>query len=72
LLMLESTRTKTELNNDTDSKSWRESFRGQGINLSLVLKKTGTGEDTASYRGHILIKRNAHEKRFAVEGGCGA
>ncbi|WP_232063306.1 hypothetical protein [Undibacterium sp. KW1] len=64
--------TKAGNSHANDSKTWRETFLGQGISVTLHLKRTGAGEDTASYRGNILVKRDAQEKKFLVEGGCGA
>lgn len=57
---------------DGDLKKWRADLSSQNVIVKFKLNRIRVGEDTATYKGSIIVIRDGIKKRIEITGGCGA
>lgn len=72
MIELVSHQTDAEGERQLAGKRWEETLRGSGLTVGLGLMELGRGEDSATYKGYLELKRRGSSTRIPITGGCGA
>ena len=72
MVELVSRKTDDELERQLAKKRWYETLSDFGLTVELSLVELGRGQDSATYKGYVEVKRRGSTMRIPITGGCGA